>query len=154
MNDPDGEPLGHALPIVVYDGIENDPEAIGTPAMDENEPFHMLEMAHFETLQASDKFGEEFKGYLMPGLLEEVTRLEGHPVEWKTLDGQELDDYRDLKLTLTHDPSDWHLYNPNAERDARIEAEGLYTDPIHQFTKLDEDESAPEDEPTAPNFDL
>jgi len=120
----------------------------------------MLEMAHFETLQASDKFGEEFKGYLMPGLLEgpelaeEVTRLEGHPVEWKTLEGQELDNYRDLKLTLTRDPLDWQPYNPNAERDARIEAEGLYSDPIHQFTKLDEDESAPEVEPTAPNFDL
>ncbi|MEQ8676549.1 MAG: hypothetical protein RIC84_25260 [Aggregatilineales bacterium] len=160
VNDPEGEPLGHAMHMVVYDGIEHDPEAIGTPAMDENEPFRMLEMAHFETIEASDKFGEEFKGYLMPGLLEgpelaeEVTRLEGHPVEWKTLEGQELDDYRDLKLTLTRDPADWHPYNPNAERDARIEAEGLYTDPIHQFVKLDEVEEEPKAEPVSPDFDL
>jgi len=143
VNDPDGEPLGHAMHMVVYDGVEHDPEAIGTPAMDKNEPFRMLEMAHFETIEASDKFGEEFKGYLMPGLLEgpelaeEVARLEGHSVEWKTLEGQELDDYRDLKLTLTHDPSEWHLYNPNAERDARIEAEGIYHDPIWQSTMDD-----------------
>lgn len=91
----------------------------------------MLEIAHFETTEAADKFGVEFQGYVKPGLLEgpelaeEVARLEGHPAEWKTLEGQELDDYRDLKLTLTRDPSRWHPYNTNAERDARIEAEGL-----------------------------
>lgn len=156
MNDPEGERLGHAMHMIVYDGVEHDPEAIGTPAMDENEPFRMLEMAHFETIEASDKFGEEFKGYLMPGLLEgpelaeEVTRLEGHPVEWKTLEGQELDDYRDLKLTLTRDLADWHPYNPNAERDARIEAEGLYTDPIHQITQHGE----PEPETVTPDMDF
>jgi len=136
VNDPDGEPLGHSLHMVVYDGVEHDPEMVGTPAIPEDEPFRMLEMAHFETTEAADKFGKEFNGYLMPGLLEgpelaeEVARLEGHPVEWKTLDGQELDDYRDLKLTLTRDPADWQPYNPNAERDARIAAEGLYYDPL------------------------
>jgi hypothetical protein len=160
VNDPDGEPLGHSLHMVVYDGVEHDPEMVGTPAIPEDEPFRMLEMAHFETTEAADKFGKEFNGYLMPGLLEgpelaeEVARLEGHPVEWKTLEGQELDDYRDLKLTLTRDPADWQPYNPNAERDARIEAEGLYTDPIHQFTTFDEEEDDPKTEPAAPDFDL
>ncbi|GAB4523795.1 MAG: hypothetical protein OHK0046_37850 [Anaerolineae bacterium] len=160
VNDPDGEPLGHSLHMVVYDGVEHNPEMVGTPAIPEDEPFRMLEMAHFETTEAADKFGKEFNGYLMPGLLEgpelaeEVARLEGHPVEWKTLEGQELDDYRDLKLMLTRDPADWQPYNPNAERDARIEAEGLYTDPIHQFTTFDEDEDDPKVEPTAPDFDL
>jgi len=52
------------------------------------------------------------------------------------------------------DPSRWQPYNPNAERDARIEAEGLYTDPIHQYTTFDEDEDAPKVEPAAPDFDL
>lgn len=160
VNDPDGEPLGHSLHMVVYDGVEHDPEMVGTPTIPDDEPFRMLEMAHFETTEAADKFGVEFNGYLMPGLLEgpelaeEVARLEGHPVEWKTLDGHELDDYRDLKLTLTRDPADWQPYNPNAERDARIEAEGLYTDPIHQFTMFDEDEDDPKDEPVSPDFDL
>jgi hypothetical protein len=40
---------------------------------------------------------------------------------------------------LTRDPADWQPYNPNVERDARIEAEGLYMDPIHQYTTFDED---------------
>ncbi|MEQ8672774.1 MAG: hypothetical protein RLP44_11885 [Aggregatilineales bacterium] len=160
VNDPTGEPLGHAMHMVVYEGVEHDPEMVGTPAIPENEPFRMLEMAHFETIEASDKFGEEFNGYLMPGLLEgpelaeEVARLEGHPVEWKTLEGQEMDDYRDLKLTLTRDPVDWQPYNPNAERDARIEAEGLYTDPIRQFTTFGEDEDEPKVESVSPDFDL
>jgi hypothetical protein len=108
--------------------------------------FSILEMAHFETTEAADKFGREFNGYLMPGVLEgpelaqEVARLEGLPVEWKTLDGDDLTAYQNLTLTLTRDPADWHPYNPNAERDARIEAEGLYTDPIQQVAAMLDDD--------------
>lgn len=37
---------------------------------------------------------------------------------------------------------DPELYNPNAERDARIKSEGLYSDSFHQLTtfNVDEDE--------------
>src|SRR5690606_563252 len=110
--------------------------------------------------EAADKFGKEFNGYLMPGLLEgpelaqEVARLEGLPVEWKPLEGDDLTAYQNLTLTLTRDPADWHPYNPNVERDARIEAEGLYTDPIQRLTKLDEGENEPKVEPVSPDFDL
>lgn len=160
VNDPDGEPLGHALHMVVYPNIAYDPERIGAPAMAEDEPFRMLEMAHFETPEAADRFGKEFNGYLMPGLLEgpelaqEVARLEGLPVEWKTLEGDDLTAYQNLTLTLTRDPADWHPHNPHAERDARIEAEGLYTDPIQGFVKLDESEDIPKVEPVSPDLDL
>jgi hypothetical protein len=160
VNDPDGEPLGHALHMVVYPNVEHDPERVGAPAMAEDEPFRLLEMAHFETTEAADRFGREFNGYLMPGLLEgpelaqEVARLEGLPVEWKALEGDDLTAYQNLTLTLTRDPVDWHPYNPNAERDARIEAEGLYTDPIQQFTRLDEGEDEQKVEPVSPDFDL
>ncbi|QPC83058.1 hypothetical protein G4Y79_01390 [Phototrophicus methaneseepsis] len=160
VNDPKGEQLGHALHMVVYDGIEHDPERVGTPPMAEDEPFRMLEMAHFETTEAADKFGKEFNGYLMPGLLEgpelavEVARLEELPVDWKSLEGDDLKAYQDGQYTLTHDLSDWHPYNPNAERDARTEAEGIYTDPIHYFTSFNENEDDPKIEPVAPDFDL
>jgi hypothetical protein len=133
---------------------------VGSPAISEDEPFRLLEMAHFETTEAADKFGEEFRGYLMPGLLEapelavEVARLEGLPVEWKTLQGDDLTAYRNAELTLTRDPADWHPYNPHAERDARIEAEGLYTDPIQQFTTFDKNEDDPKVELVAHDFDL
>ena len=138
VNDPEDEPLGHALHMVVYDGVAQNPDQIGTPTLSENQPFRMLEMTHFETTEDADKFGKEFKGYLIPDVLEgpelaeEVAKLEGHPVEWKTLEGDELKEYQSGELTLTREPSDWHPYNPNAEQDARIETEGLSTDPIWQ----------------------
>lgn len=160
VNDPEGEPLGHSLHMIVYDGVEHDPEMVGSPTIPEDEPYRMLEMAHFETTEAADRFGKEFNGYLMPGLLEgpelaeEVARLEGHPVEWKTLEGQELEDYRGLKLTLTRDPADWHPYNPNAERDARVAAEGLHTDPIYQFDTFNDGEVASKVEPTPLDLNL
>ncbi len=156
VNDLAGEPLGHALHMVVYPGVERDPDVVGSPAMPEDEPFRMLEMAHFETTAAADKFGKEFNGYLVPGLLDgpelavEVARLEGLPVEWKTLEGDELKVYQNAELTLTHDPADWHPYNPNAERDARIATEGIYTDPIQQFAARDE----PQPATMTPDFDL
>jgi len=148
VNDPEGEPIGHALHMVVYPGVERDPDAVGSPAMSADEPFRMLEMAHFETTAAVDAFGKEFNGYLIPGLLDgpelavEVARLEGLPAEWKTLEGDDLKAYQNATLTLTRDPSDWHPYNPNAERDARIAAEGLYSDPIQQTFEHDEPEIA------------
>jgi hypothetical protein len=146
VNNPDGQPLGYALHMVVYPDGDRALNAEDDLAADT--PARVLEMAHFETTAAADKFSQEFRGYLLPGVLdspelaEEVARLEGHPVEWKTLEGQELEDYRDLKLTLTRDPTDWHPYNPNAERDARIAAEGLYTDPTQQVVAPNELETA------------
>ena len=50
-----------------------------------------------------------------------MARLEGLPAEWKTLEGADLKAYQNAELMLTRDPSDWHPYNPHAERDARIE---------------------------------
>jgi len=148
VHDPDAAPLGQALHMIVYPGVERDPDAIGSPAMAADEPFRMLEMAHFETPEAVDKFGKDFNGYLIPGLLDgpelalEVARLEGLPAAWKTLEGDDLKAYQNAELTLTRDPADWHPYNPHAERDARIAAEGLYTDPIQQVVERDEPEMA------------
>jgi hypothetical protein len=156
VNDPDGEPLGHALHMVVYPAVERDPDAVGSPAMAADEPFRMLEMAHFETTEAVDRFGKDFNGYLIPGLLDgpelavEVARLEGLPAEWKTLEGDDLKAYQNAELTLTRDPADWHPYNPNAERDARIAAEGIYTDPLHEFGEHDK----PQPEAVTPDLDF
>ena len=156
VNDPEGEPLGHALHMVVYDGVAQNPDQIGTPTLSENEPFRMLEMAHFETAEAADKFGKDFKGYLIPDVLEgpelaeEVAKLEGHSVDWKALEGDDLKAYQDGELTLTREPSDWKPYNPNAERDARIETEGLTIDPSFTIPN----ENVPKVEAVSPDLDL
>ena len=159
-NNPDGEQIGYALHMVVYPNLEKPEETVGVPDIPDDEPFQMLEMAHFATPEDVDKFSKEFKGYLMPGLLdgpelaEEVARLEGHPVEWTTLEGLDLDAYQNLDHVVSHDTDSWKLYNPNAERDARIEAEGIYTDPIYGVTTFDEDEDEPKVEVVSPDFDL
>jgi len=85
-----------------------------------------------------------------PELAEEVARLEELPVTWKPLAGEDRAAFQRGDLTLTHDRADWHPYNPNAEYEARIEAEGLYTDPLHQTVERDEPETAP----SVPDFDL
>ncbi len=147
--DPDGEKLGQAMFCTVFPDAKD-------PVPDFDVPLRaqMLEMAHFETLEAADKFETEFRGYLVPGLFdgselaEAVAQLEGMPGKWLEMEGQAAKAFfADEQPPLVRDLADWHPYNPNAERDARIAAEGLYTDPIHQAVERDEPEiasSAPE----------
>jgi hypothetical protein len=136
--DPEGEKLGQAMFCTVFPDAKDPVPDFDTPLRAQ-----VLEMAHFETPQAVEKFEAEFRGYLIPGLLDgpelavEVARLEGLPAEWKTLEGDDLKAYQNAELTLTRETTDWHPYNPNAERDARIAAEGIYTDPIHEFGERD-----------------
>jgi hypothetical protein len=160
VNDQQGEPLGQALHIVVYPGVARDGVNRISPAISENEPCKMLGMAHFETVEAADKFSKEFKSYLVPGMVdgpelaEVVASVEGLPVEWKTLQGQRIKAYQNSELTLTHWRKDWHPHNPHAERDARIEAEGIYSDPIQSFATIDTREDEPRVEPVSLDFDL
>ncbi|MDX1994623.1 MAG: hypothetical protein SF029_19730, partial [bacterium] len=160
VNDLDGQPLGHALHMVVYPGIPQEADAVGSPAISPDEPFRLLEMAHFETTEAADMFGKEFNSYLIPDVLDgpelavEVARLEGLPAEWKTLEGDELKAYQNADLTLIREPADWHLYNPNAERDARIAAEGLYTDPMVSSVDLNRTDDSASTEPAPFELDL
>lgn len=114
---PDGEPLGYALHTVVLPPTGADAG-------------QMLEMAHFATPEAADRFEREFNSYLIPGVLEgpdlavEVARLEGLSTEWKPLEGDDLHAYRDGTLSVTHTADDWQPYNPHAEREARLATEG------------------------------
>lgn len=149
VTDLQGQPLGQSLNMVVYPGIERELDTDAIPAIPQDEPFKMLEMAHFETIAAAEKFGKEFNGYLIAGVLEgpelaeEVARLEILPVEWKTLDAHDLKAYQNDDLTLKHDPAEWQPYNPNAEYEARIEAEGQPENPTAQLGRQDEAGIAP-----------
>lgn len=48
----------------------------------------------------------------------------------------------------------WHPYNPHAERDARIAAEGLYTDSLTQVTTFDDADERQGSSSNELNFDL
>lgn len=147
--DPEGEKLGQAMFCAVFPDAKDPVPEFDTPLRAQ-----VLEMAHFETPEAADKFEQEFRGYLVPGLFdgselaEAVAQLEGMPGKWIEMEGQAAKTFfADEQPPLVRDRADWHPYNPNAERDARIAVEGLYTDPIHQLVERDEPEiasSAPE----------
>src|SRR5690606_27897671 len=126
--DPDGEKLGQAMFCTVFPDAKDPVPDFDTPLRAQ-----VLEMAHFETPQAADKFEQEFRGYLVPGLFdgselaEAVAQLEGMPGKWLEMEGQEAKAFfSDEQPPLIRDRADWHPYNPNAERDARIAVEGLY----------------------------
>lgn len=143
VNDPAGQPLGHALHMVVYPTLAHDPDGVGIPAAAGDRPVQMIEMAHFPTEKQAQAFIADFTGYLIPGVVEgpdlavEVARLEGLPGQWQTVQGDELRAYQNDQLSLVRGPADWHPYNPHAERDARVAAEGLYYDPIQRHAQPD-----------------
>jgi hypothetical protein len=159
VNDPQGEPLGHALHMVVYPEVDQDSAAAHDPALRTDEPFQLLEMAHFDTVEAVDDFKQEFNGYLAPGIMKgpdlavEVARLEGLPVEWKTLEGDDRRAFQEGHFALAYKAADWHLYNPHADQDARIAAEGDYdlSQSGMSFEKNLTDQQA---ESLSPDFDL
>ncbi len=142
--DPEGEKLGQAMFCTVFPDAKDPVPDFDTPLRAQ-----VLEMAHFETAEAADKFEQEFRGYLIPGLFdgselaEAVAQLEGMPGKWLEMDGMAARTFfSDEQPPLVRNVADWHPYNPNAERDARIAVEGLYTDPIQQVVERDEPEIA------------
>lgn len=73
----------------------------------------------------------EFRSYLVPGLLAgpelapEVAKLEGLSGEWEEMDYRSIVDYMSGDRTIVREVGDWHLHNPNAEREARDQFENL-----------------------------
>ena len=140
---PDGEPLGVALTMTVFpdatDGQIPDDEAVTR--------VQQLEVAHFEDTQSAEAFEREFHTHLMPGVLEgpelaeTVAELEGLPGQWVETTGENIVGLTNgERTTLVRQPEDWHPYNPNAEREARIAAEGRHTDPLYESMSRVDDE--------------
>jgi hypothetical protein len=74
-------------------------------------------------------FETEFRSYLVPGLLDgpelapEVAKLEGLSGEWADMDYRGIVDYMSGDRTIVREADDWHLHNPNAERETREQFE-------------------------------
>ncbi|MBK9750776.1 MAG: hypothetical protein IPO91_28995 [Chloroflexi bacterium] len=89
-----------------------------------------LEMAHFANEDDARKFEAEFRSYLVPGLLDgpelapEVAKLEGLSGEWEDMDYRGIVDYMNGNRTIVLEADNWHLNNPNAEREAQTHFEG------------------------------
>jgi len=128
---PDGEALGTALFVTEFPQLPPDfNDYIDKHGMDDTvypTEARTLEMAHFATEADAAKFDAEFRGYLVPGLLDgpelapEVAKLEGLSGEWRDMDYGEIVDYMSGKRTVVREESEWRLHNPNAEREAELQ---------------------------------
>ncbi|MBE2268362.1 MAG: hypothetical protein IAE80_09030, partial [Anaerolinea sp.] len=131
---PEGEPLGTALFVTEFPQLPPDfDDFIEANGMDDSvypTEARTLEMAHFANEEDARKFETEFRSYLVPGLIdgpelaEEVAKLEGLSGEWEEMDYRGIVDYMNGNHTIVREADDWHLHNPNAEREARMAGEG------------------------------
>lgn len=155
---PEGETLGTALFVTEFPQRPPDfDDYVEAHGMDDSlypTEARTLEMAHFASEQDAKKFEQEFRSYLIPDLIDgpelapEVAKLEGLSGEWQAMDYQGVIDYMSGNRAIVREESDWHLHNPNAERDARISVEGPYLDPLYQGAKVNNDG------PPVPDLDL
>lgn len=123
---PEGEPLGTALFVTEFPQLPPDfDDYIDENGMDDSvypTEARTLEMAHFADQKDAAKFDAEFRGYLVPGLLDgpelapEVAKLEGLSGEWEDMDYGGIVDYMSGHRTVVRAESEWHLHDPNAER--------------------------------------
>ncbi len=131
---PDGEPLGTALFVTEFPQLPpNFDDTIEANGMDDSvypTEARTLEMAHFANEDDARKFETEFRSYLVPGLLDgpelapEVAKLEGLSGEWEEMDYHGNVDYMSSDRTIVREADDWHLHDPNSEREALEQFEG------------------------------
>ena len=135
---PDGETLGTALFVTEFPQLPPDfDDYIDENGMDDSvypTEARTLEMAHFADEKDAAKFDAEFRGYLVPGVMDgpelapEVAKLEGLSGEWEDMDYRGIVDYMSGNRTIVREESEWHLHNPNAEREAQEKGERLPND--------------------------
>jgi hypothetical protein len=160
---PEGEPLGTALFVTEFPQLPPEfDDDVAENGMDDSlypTKARTLEMAHFTSEDDARKFEMEFRSYLVPGLLEgpelapEVAKLEGLSGTWEGMDYQGIVDYMSGERTVVREESDWHLHDPNAEREAQMAAAGSDTALDDSFSYVD-DEPSPTPEASSPDLDL
>ncbi len=126
---PDGESLGTALFVTEFPQLPPDfDNYIDANGMDDSvypTEARTLEMAHFADEKDAAKFDAEFRGYLVPGVMDgpelapEVAKLQGLSGEWEKMDYRGIVDYMSGSRTVVQAESEWHLHDPNAEREAQ-----------------------------------
>lgn len=153
---PAGERLGTALFVTEFPQLPPDfDDYIEKNGMDDSiypTEAQTLEMAHFASDDDAHQFAAEFRSYLVPGLLDgpelapEVAKLEGLSGEWEAMNYHQIVDYMRGNCAIVREESDWHLHNPNAEREAQeLRAWGLSE--THGDEPLDDHAAADEVNP-------
>lgn len=135
---PEGERLGTALFVTEFPQLPSDFAGyVAENGMDDSvypTEARTLEMAHFANDNDARKFEAEFRSYLVPDLLDgpelapEVAKLEGLSGEWEAMNYDQIVDYMSGNRTVMREAEDWHLHNPNVEREAEEHIEILQSD--------------------------
>ncbi|MBE2272563.1 MAG: hypothetical protein IAE80_30285 [Anaerolinea sp.] len=130
LESPEGEPQGYGLFITVFPELPADLDRyIEEHGIDDTiTPTHArrLEIAHFETEWAAEKYAKEFRGYLIPGLLdgpelaEEAAKLEGMPGTWEAMDYRDIVEDMNRHRSVAREADERQVHQPNAEREAEI----------------------------------
>jgi hypothetical protein len=156
---PNGEPLGMALFVTEFPQLPPDfDDYIDEFGMDDTvypTEARTVEMAHFANEDDAKKFDGEFRGYLVMGLLDgpelapEVAKLEGLSGEWQNMNYDDIVGHMSGRRTVVREESDWHLHNPNAEREAEAYSAGTPLLSDEELVPVEPDDPAP-----APDFDM
>jgi hypothetical protein len=126
---PDGEPLGTALVMIEFPQLPPDFGAyLEEHGMDDSiypTQARTLEVGHFANEAASKKFEDEFRSYLVPGILDgpelapEVARLEGLPGMWEPLGSRDIVAFMSGTHADIRKEAEWHLHDTHVEHDIR-----------------------------------
>ena len=79
-------------------------------------------MADFKTEAEAKAFSDEFRRYLIPGVIDapelapDVAKLEGLSGEWEAMDYPAIVDYMSSDKTITREPEQWRLHRPVEDR--------------------------------------
>lgn len=135
---PEGERLGTALFVTEFPQLPPDFDGyVEENGMDNSiypTEARTLEIAHFANDNDAHKFELDFRSYLVPELLDgpelapEVAKLEGLSGEWQVMDYNQIVDYMSGNRNVVREESNWHLHNPNAERELEVQFETGQTD--------------------------
>ena len=116
---PDGTPLGYALFCTEFPELPpNFDEYVEEYGMDNSiypTQARTVEMADFKTEAEAKAFSDEFRRYLIPGVIDgpelapDVAKLEGLSGEWKAMDYPAIVDYMSGSRTVTREPGSMAL---------------------------------------------
>lgn len=123
---PDRTPLGYALFCTEFPELPpNFDEYVAEFGMDDSiypTQARTVEVADFKTEAEAKAFSDEFRSYLIPGVIDgpelapDVAKLEGLSGEWQAMDYPAIVDYMSDDKTIIRQPEQWRLHRPVEQR--------------------------------------
>jgi hypothetical protein len=153
LESPEGKAQGYGLFITVFPELPADfDQYVEEHGIDDSiypTEARRLEIARFETEAAAEKYAKEFRGYLIPGLLdgpelaEEAAKLEGMPGTWEGMDVQDITRNLGVNRTIA-DHGETRSTSRNSNLEVGIMPNDVFDDSTSPFAPRDEVNVSPE----------